>query len=55
MSEATLLTFFSLDKNAVRIELWGDEIVDIRYFNNENQKSIEKLSLQKLCRCINLH
>ena len=33
---------FSLDGNPVRIELWGDEVVDIRYFNNETQKSIEK-------------
>ncbi len=33
---------FSLDENPVRIELWGDEVVDIRYFNNETQKSIEK-------------
>ena len=34
---------FSPDDNPVRIELWGDEIVDIRYFNNETQKSIEKI------------
>ena len=34
---------FSLDDNPVRIELWGDEVVDIRYFNNETQKSIEKI------------
>ncbi len=34
---------FSLDGNPVRIELWGDEVVDIRYFNNETQKSIEKV------------
>ena len=34
---------FSLDENPVRIELWGDEVVDIRYFNNETQKSIEKV------------
>ena len=33
---------FSLNSNPVRIELWGDEVVDIRYFNNETQKSIEK-------------
>ncbi|MBR1424705.1 transcription-repair coupling factor [bacterium] len=33
---------FSLHQNPVRIELWGDEVVDIRYFNNETQKSIEK-------------
>ena len=34
---------FSLDENPVRVEFWGDEIVDIRFFNNETQKSIEKI------------
>ena len=34
---------FSLDENPARIEFWGDEIVDIRFFNNETQKSIEKI------------
>ena len=34
---------FGLTENPVRIEFWGDEIVDIRYFNNETQKSIEKI------------
>lgn len=34
---------FSPDTNPVRIELWGDEVVDIRYFNNETQKSIQKI------------
>ncbi|MCQ2754856.1 MAG: hypothetical protein MJ231_07395, partial [bacterium] len=34
---------YTLSKNPVRIEFWGDEIVDIRYFNNETQKSIEKI------------
>lgn len=38
-----IVDFYSLNKHPVRIELWGDEIVDIRYFNNETQKSIEKL------------
>ena len=33
---------FTLEENPVRIEFWGDEIVDIRYFDNETQKSIEK-------------
>ena len=35
---------FTLNENPVRIEFWGDEIVDIRFFNNETQKSIEKTS-----------
>ena len=34
---------YSLHENPVRIEFWGDEIVDIRYFNNETQKSIDKI------------
>lgn len=34
---------FTLTDNPIRIEFWGDEIVDIRYFNNETQKSIEKV------------
>jgi len=43
-----IIDFYSLDKAPVRIELWGDEIVDIRYFNNETQKSIEKLKSAKI-------
>ena len=35
---------YTLEENPVRIEFWGDEIVDIRYFNNETQKSIEKVA-----------
>ncbi len=33
---------YTLYENPVRIEFWGDEIVDIRFFNNETQKSTEK-------------
>ncbi len=39
---------FSIDEHPVRIELWGDEVVDIRYFNNETQKSIEKVKEIKI-------
>lgn len=39
-----IIDVFSLGENPVRIELWGDEIVDLRYFNNETQKSIGKVS-----------
>ena len=39
-----IIDIFSPDKHALRIELWGDEIVDLRYFNNETQKSIEKIN-----------
>ncbi len=38
-----IIDIFSHAQKPVRIELWGDEIVDIRYFNNETQKSIEKI------------
>ena len=34
---------YSLYDNPVRVEFWGDEIVDIRFFNNETQKSVEKI------------
>ncbi len=33
---------YTLEENPVRIEFWGDEVVDIRYFDNETQKSVEK-------------
>ena len=39
---------YSLDKKPVRIELWGDEVVDIRYFDNETQKSVEKMKEIKI-------
>ena len=34
---------FSLNEMPVRIEFWGDEIVDIRFFDNETQKSVKKI------------
>ena len=34
---------YTLNENPVRIEFWGDEIADIRLFNNKTQKSIEKI------------
>lgn len=34
---------YTLKENPVRIEFWGDEIVDIRFFDRETQKSIEKI------------
>ena len=38
-----IIDVFSLGKNPLRIELWGDEIIDLRYFNNETQKSTKKV------------
>ena len=35
---------YSLEENPIRLEFWGDEIVDIRFFDNETQKSIKKLA-----------
>ena len=43
-----IIDYYSLDRHPVRIELWGDEIVDIRYFNNETQKSVGKLQSAKI-------
>ena len=34
---------YPLDDNPVRIEFWGDEIVDIRYFDRETQRSVNKI------------
>lgn len=39
---------YSLDKNPVRIELWGDTISDLRYFNPDTQRSIEKIKSVKI-------
>ena len=39
-----ILDVYSLYEDPIRIEFWGDEIIDIRYFNNETQKSIEKVN-----------
>ena len=38
-----IIDVFALGEHPIRIELWGDEIVDLRFFNNETQKSIEKV------------
>ena len=38
-----IIDIYSLSENPVRIELWGDDVVDIRIFNNETQKSISKI------------
>ncbi len=34
---------YALDNLPIRIEFWGDEIVDMRFFDNETQKSVEKI------------
>lgn len=38
-----ILDVFTLYKNPLRIEFWDDNIQDLRFFNQENQKSIEKV------------
>ncbi len=37
-----IIDVFSLDRHAVRIELWGDTVTDIRYFDNKTQRSVKK-------------
>ena len=39
---------YGLAENPARIEFWGDEIVDIRVFDNETQKSVEKLKFVEI-------
>lgn len=38
-----IIDIFSLEKNPVRVELWGDRVLDIRCFDNKTQRSIEKV------------
>lgn len=38
-----IIDVFSLHQYPLRIELWGDEIVDLRLFDNESQKSVQKV------------
>ena len=38
-----IIDVYSLSKNPVRIEFFGDTIEDIRFFNPSNQKSFEKI------------
>ena len=38
-----IIDIFSPDKYASRIELWGDTITDIRYFDNKTQRSVKKI------------
>ena len=38
-----IIDIFSLDKYASRMELWGDTITDIRYFDNKTQRSVKKI------------
>ena len=40
---------YTLEDNPVRIEFWGDEIVDMRYFDNETQRAITDPSLLSPC------
>ena len=35
---------YTLEENPIRFEFWGDEIVEVRFFDNETQKSIKKLT-----------
>ncbi len=38
-----IIDIYNPDKAPIRIELWGDTITNIRYFNPTNQRSFEKL------------
>ena len=43
-----IIDVFSPDKYAVRIELWGDTVTDIRYFDNKTQRSVKKAKETKI-------
>lgn len=43
-----IIDVFSLSEKPFRIELWGDSVVDIRCFDNKNQRSIEKIKTAKI-------
>lgn len=43
-----IIDVFSLAEKPFRIELWGDNVVDIRYFDNKTQRSIEKIKSAKI-------
>ena len=38
-----IIDVYNMDKSPIRIELWGDTVTDIRYFNPTNQRSFEKI------------
>lgn len=38
-----IIDVFSLNRYAARIELWGDTVTDIRYFDNKTQRSVKKV------------
>lgn len=38
-----IIDIFSAQKYATRIELWGDTVTDIRYFDNKTQRSVKKI------------
>ena len=38
-----IIDVFSLNRYASRIELWGDTVTDIRYFDNKTQRSVKKV------------
>ena len=38
-----IIDVFSVQKYATRIELWGDTVTDIRYFDNKTQRSVKKI------------
>ena len=43
-----IIDIYSLSENPYRIELWGNDVVSIREFNNETQKSVLKISECKI-------
>ncbi len=43
-----IIDIFTFYETPVRIELWGDTVVDMRFFHNETQRSFQKISSIKI-------
>lgn len=38
-----IIDVFSIERYAARVELWGDTVTDVRYFDNKTQRSVKKV------------
>lgn len=50
-----IIDVYSINRYAARIELWGDTVTDIRYFDNKTQRSVKRLKKQPYCLCTSLY
>ena len=43
-----IIDIYNVDESPLRIELWGDTVTDIRYFDPQNQRSFKKVKSVKI-------